>query len=201
MTTPSTTRATATRPAAIRPMLARAAAAASVACLLGMTGCKDPSLFAPGCPSSEIPSSAADYFDFGNQSPDLRHMVTHAALTGLTGACEDGPDGHGSVRSRMTVRMQVARGPASQSSSVDIPFFVAITRNGKIIDKKIFTQSVSFASALSESDVTSRVLIIDLPDAARQDPDSYRMEIGYQLTPAQLAYNRAHLIPAHFNPQ
>jgi len=198
MTTLRFTRAQATL-RQIRPALARGiAGAAMLTAVLGVSGCKDPALFAPGCPAADILASAADYFDYGTQSPEMRHLVIHAALTGMTGACEDGPNGKGSVRSRMTVRMTALRGPAGESSSVDVPFFVAITHNGKIIDKKIFTQTITFASALSQTDVVSRVLIIDLPDAARQDPDSYRMEIGYQLTEGQLNYNRAHLIPAHF---
>jgi hypothetical protein len=48
--------------------------------------------------------------------------------------------------------------------------------------------------------VSSRVLIIDLPDAARQDPDSYRLEVGFQLTQQQLTYNRSHLVPPSFKP-
>ncbi|GBQ67170.1 hypothetical protein AA103196_1615 [Ameyamaea chiangmaiensis NBRC 103196] len=172
---------------------------AVMASLLGLGGCNDDATaFAPGCPRSDIPSEAADYFDYSGTSTDLRTLLVHASLSGLTGDCEDGPTGKGSVRSRMTVRMHVTRGPANHTGTAEIPFFVAVTHNGKIIDKKIFSQTVTFTTALSETDVTSRVLIIDLPDAAREDPDSYGMDIGFQLSPGQLTYNRAHLPAVRF---
>ncbi|BAT19278.1 MULTISPECIES: hypothetical protein [Asaia] len=163
-----------------------------------LTACDqdDQSAFAPVCPPVEILSSAADYYQYDGHGLDAGSLVTHAAMSGLTGNCEGAPKK--TVRSRLSLGITVERGPASDGKDIVLPYFVAVMRDGKIIDKKEFEVPVSFAGNQSTVSLRTPVRIIDVPASPDLQLTNYSLKIGFQLSREQLDYNQTHLRPAKF---
>lgn len=180
-----------------------AAFAAAALGFLPLAACDqdEQSAFAPACPHVEILGEAADSYDYNGRGLDVGSLVSHASMTGLTGACEAGPtDNHKKiVRTRLSVAMNVARGPAAKGDTVTLPYFVAVLHDGHIVDKKVFETPIQFEPNVSTTTVRTPVRIIDVPASDNIQETNYAMEIGFQLTHAQLDYNRTHLTPAAFS--
>ncbi|GBR69246.1 hypothetical protein [Gluconobacter kanchanaburiensis] len=181
------------------------APAFALVALSSLAGCDEsnPSFFAPACPALDIPGSAADLFVYDGKSADIGSLVSHAQITSLAGDCERGPDGphnHQTVRTRLSLNMTLTRGPASDTSTIDVPYFIVIMRDGKIVDKKVFTDSFRFPTNVSTQNVRTNLRLIDLPATGNMTQENpYTLEIGYQLTHDELGYNREHLAPVAFH--
>lgn len=179
--------------------------ALSGAALLPLAACgpDEQSAFAPACPHVEIVGQAADSYSYNGRGLDVGSLVSHASMTGLTGACAAGPhDEHKkTVRTQLSIAMTVDRGPAAGGDTIVLPYFVVVLRDGHIVDKKIFEVPVSFEPNTSTTTLRTPIRIIDVPASDNIQDTNYTMEIGFQLTHAQLNYNRAHLHPASFNSQ
>lgn len=163
-----------------------------------LTGCNqdDQSAFAPICPPVEILSQAADFYQYDGHGLDAGSLVTHAGMSGLTGNCEAGPKK--SVRTRMSLAITVERGPASDGKDIVLPYFVAVLRDGKILEKKEFEVPVSFAGNQSTMSLRTPVRLIDVPASPDLQQTNYALKIGFQLDHKQLDYNQTHLRPAKF---
>ncbi|MFT8327488.1 hypothetical protein [Gluconobacter oxydans] len=181
------------------------APAFALVALSSLAGCDEsnPSFFAPACPTLDIPGSAADQFVYDGKSADIGSLVSHAQIASLAGDCErgpDGPHGHQTVRTRLSLAMNLTRGPAATSSTIDVPYFIVIMRDGKIVDKKVFTDSFRFPANVSTQSVRTNLRLIDLPATDNMTQENpYTLEIGYQLTHGELGYNREHLAPVSFH--
>jgi len=163
-----------------------------------LTACNqdDQSAFAPTCPPVEILSQAADFYQYDGHGLDAGSLVTHAGMSGLTGNCEAGPKK--SVRSRLSLSVVVERGPASDGKDIVLPYFVAVLRDGKILEKKEFDFPVSFAGNQSTVTLRTPVRIIDVPASPDLQQTNYALKVGFQLSHEQLDYNQTHLRPAKF---
>ncbi|KXV22150.1 hypothetical protein AD942_14660 [Gluconobacter japonicus] len=170
----------------------------AVLALSTLAGCDEsnPGMFAPACPATEIPSAASDRFVYDGRGLDVGSLVSHAQLTSIAGDCQrgpKGPKGQEMVRTRISLAMNLTRGPASESSSIDVPYFIVIMRDGKIVDKKVFTDTFKLEPNVSAQPVRTELRLIDLPASKNLQDNPYTLEIGYQLTHDELDYNRAHL--------
>lgn len=166
--------------------------------LLPLAACDDQqALFAPTCPPTEIVSEAADAFTYDGRGLDAGSLVDHASIQGLTGSCAQ--QGHQHViRTRLSLTLRVTRGAAAKGDHLELPYFVVVMHNDRIVDKKIFSPAISLDPASDTSTVQTPVVSIDLPADRDQRADGYRLEVGFQLTHAQLDFNRSHLAPAGF---
>ncbi|MFT9376016.1 hypothetical protein [Komagataeibacter saccharivorans] len=152
--------------------------------------------FAPACPVVEVPSEAADYYQYAGNDHDVTHLVARASLTRVVGSCEAGAQR--SVMTNMKIGLHVERGPASKAEFVNIPYFVAVVFNGEITSNKEFVAYVSFEDGRMQDLTHTRNIPITLPVSRHIHSDQYHIEIGFQLTKAQLDFNRAHLVMPTF---
>ena len=163
-------------------------------------GCQNESdsiSFAPTCPVVEVPGEAADYYQYTGSEHDLSHLVVRAALREVVGSCEDGL--HRTVVTNMQIGLHVVRGPASKVNFVNIPYFVAVVYNGEIKSKKQFIAHIEFDNGDLQKATSTRNIPITLPISRRIHSEQYHIEIGFQLTQAQLDFNRAHLVMPSFH--
>ncbi|EHH68672.1 hypothetical protein [Gluconobacter morbifer] len=182
------------------------APAFALVALSTLAGCDESnqSMFAPACPATEIPGLAADRFVYDDRGLDIGSLVSHAQITALSGDCQKGPDGpHGAsmVRTRISLTMNLTRGPASSTGSIEIPYFVAVLRDGKITDKKVFSDTFRLPQDVSNQTVQTKLRLIDLPASSNLQDNPYTLEIGLQLTHPELDYNRQHLPAVSFHPR
>lgn len=179
----------------------------SLLLLLGIvSGCDagiDPdTAFAPACPHFDVPGSVADQLIYDGRGLDPAHRVSSARILAIQGDCRNGPrDEHKRplTRVRLSLKLQLDRGPASQENLITVPYFVAILQDGKIIDKKMFTETLSLPNAVSSAQENTPLRLIDLPMGDNPQISPYSMEIGLQLTHDQVKYNRSHLRSVQFH--
>ncbi|WP_237442448.1 hypothetical protein [Saccharibacter sp. 17.LH.SD] len=192
-----------------RPYLSRVIRSIGGTCVLltlgFLGGCSDDDAvtsFAPACPAFDVPGSVADRFVYNGKGIDVSHLVSHAQITDVNGDCRDGPqDSHHRplTRVRLSLALRMEHGPAATEKTDDITYFVAITHDGAIVDKKIFHETIRIAANNGAQQLNTPLRFIDLPTGDNPQVSPYTLEIGFQLTRNELDYNRQHLTyPAHF---
>ena len=167
--------------------------ASVVALLATVSACgpDDPNAFAPDCVPVGILGPAADLSSFAGPSRDLDTLVTRASIAGVQGTCRDAGKGR-ALATQLSVTIGIMRGPADMARHVTIPYFVAVLHGDRIVAKHALSIEADFPANVDRLALRSAPLDLTLPISRRMSSASYRLEVGLQLTPAQLAYNRAH---------
>ena len=160
-------------------------------CALAACGPDNPDDFAPECVPVGILADAADRTTYAGPSRDLATLVSQASLVAVNGSCADADRGHG-LRTRANVTITVLRGPAGTARDVTVPYFIAVLHGSDIVEKHELSIEAHFPPNVDRLALRSDPLVLDLPISRRMSSDSYRLEVGLQLTPEQLAYNREH---------
>ena len=171
---------------------ARALAALAGLAVLSACGPEDPNAFAPECVPVGILAEAADLTTYAGPSHDVSTLVTQAGISGVNGTCSDAKQGH-ALHTQASVVISVLRGPAATARDVSIPYFIALLHGSTIVSKHDLSIEAHFPPNVDRLALRSEPLVLDLPISRRMDSGSYRLEVGLQLTPEQLAYNREHM--------
>jgi len=181
------------------PLLLAAPAAVLAASLAGCAS-DNPNAFAPACAPVGILGVAADYSDYGNSGAatvaDLSRLVSQGSIIGVSGHCSDAAGGT-QLHTAVQVSMAISRGPVAPSGTIPVPYFIAVLQNGNIVSKQNLTANANFPSNADNVSVKTDPVTFDLPVSRHRPSSSYRIEVGFQLTPEQIAYNRAHSPAAH----
>ena len=176
----------------LSPSHVRALAALAGLSVLAGCGPQDPDAFAPECVPVGILAQAADLTTYAGPSRDLSTLVTQASIVGVNGACSDLNRGH-ALHTVANVTVTVLRGPAATARDVTIPYFVAVLHGGAIVSKRSQSIEAHFPPNVDRLAFKSDPLVLDLPISRRMNSGAWRLEVGLQLTPDQLAYNREHM--------
>ncbi len=163
--------------------------------ILAGCGTTDPYSFPPVCPKSAAVPEAADLTRFTAGGTDLTDMVIEARITGLKGKCSRDEDGR--LKVEVTVSMLLARGPAASGRSDGVDYFVAVTEGGgteggRILVKDALHLAVDFPPNVDRVALDGTPLVLSLPTTKTKTGEAFSILAGFQLTPAQLAFNRDH---------
>ena len=178
-------------PARVRPRRASQLAAALAA--LALAGCglsDDPNRFAPACPATAILADAADITRTDGRGRDITDTIVDGRITGLKGTCRDSED-RKTLDASLRVSLDVGRGPAATSRTEQVPYFIAVSRDGRILDKKVMTLDVAFPPNVDHVHIEGEPIALAFPLPKGVTGASYRIDVGFQLTPDELAANRA----------
>ena len=173
--------------------LALVATCAAPLALLAACGPQDENAFAPACAPVGILGPAADYSDYGGSEaePDLSRLVSQGSIVGVSGHCSSAA--HGTMlHTAIGLQLAITRGPVGSGSSLTLPYFIAITQDGAIISKQSLTALAQFPDNGDKVLVRTDQVTFDLPVTRAHPGTSYKIEVGFQLTPQQLDYNRNH---------
>ncbi len=155
-------------------------------------GAEDPDEFAPACAPIGILGEAADYSDYGPGAvPDLGRLVAQGSIRGVSGHCNAAANGT-RLHTVVQVQLAITRGPAASGSSLAVPYFIAVLRDGAIVSKQSLTATAEFPDNGDKVALQTDPIAFDLPVSRAHPGTSYRIEVGFQLGDAELAYNRAH---------
>ncbi|TPW35828.1 hypothetical protein [Oecophyllibacter saccharovorans] len=157
--------------------------------------------FAPACPTIEVPGVAADRNLYDGQGLDVAHLVSQTQIVNVHGDCDKGGQDSSHrplTRVRVSVDLHLERGPAATQNRITVPYFIAITRNGAIVDKKVFEDTFPLTAHKPSETVSTPLRLIDLPSGSNAHYSPYTLEAGLQLTHGELDYNYSHLLPAKF---
>ena len=159
---------------------------------LSACGPEDPNAFAPECVPVGILAEAADLTTYAGPSHDLSTLVTQASVAAVNGNCSNAQQGH-ALHTEASVIISVVRGPAATTRDVSVPYFIALLHGGTIVSKHDLSIEAHFPPNVDRLALRSDPLVMDLPVSRSMASDSFRLEVGLQLTPEQLAYNRQHM--------
>jgi hypothetical protein len=145
--------------------------------------------FAPVCPTTGILRDAADLTRFRGTGTDLTDTVIDGRITGLAGKCMLDDRTH--LHTVISVSMDLTRGPANTTRTDDVAYFVAVAQGDTILDKRTFVLPIGFARNVEQIRLTGDPVNIVLPVDAKTSGAAYRILVGFQLTPQELAFNRS----------
>lgn len=115
-------------------------------------------------------------------------MVIDGRITGLGGKCSYVDGEH--LATIVSVNMELTRGPAMQGRTADVTYFVSISRGDEILDKRQYTLRAAFDRNNGKLRLVGDETYLDVPTPGKVTGDSYRIEVGFQLTPQELDFNR-----------
>lgn len=151
--------------------------------------------FAPACPRASPVWEAADLSRYQDATAarlqDIRGMVLSGRLVGIPAKCEPG-DKPTQLAADVGVTFQFTRGPAMQGRAVEVPFFLAVSEGGRILDKKIFSAHIAFPPNVDQVTWSADPVHMVFPISPTKSGAAYVVLAGFQLTPEELAYNRSH---------
>lgn len=171
-------------------------AAASVCALVSLSGCSTYHAVAAYL-SSDKGSVCPDVFILANASvlpafdpakgADPSSVIYTARMTNVATRC-DLDKRRAEADTRVEVTFEVTRPPGGEAGTYRIPYFVAVTNEGTIIDKQIHWVELEFRqgeTGTSASDaIDSWVVHFVKPKQSYE----YHLVAGFQLTQAQLGY-------------
>jgi hypothetical protein len=186
--TPRPPLAPASSHASLAPRLRRAPWLLAAPLALAACGAPKQDAFAPPCPKPVILGDAGDLARYRNNGRDPTDLELQARIAGISGTCEEGEKDKTKVT--VNVAMAVARGPALRGRQADLAWFLAVTRNGQILDKSTYPVSVAFPSNAARVEVDPNPVVLQLPTPKGTTASDYQVVVGYQLSPDELARNR-----------
>jgi hypothetical protein len=156
---------------------------------LGTAGCswfKDDYADAK-CPGSGVVTELASVTRYGGPGHGYGDLAYRADLGDVSGGCEFD---HGVAKVTIKVTTLAEIGPAGKAQTIDLPYFVAVVDNkDKILAKRVLPNPVEFHPNRSRAGAVD-IVTEAIPVKSPKDSGNYRVVIGFQLTPEELAVNR-----------
>ena len=151
--------------------------------LAGLSGCSTTD--DDKCP---LASSLIDTASYTQLAQNGQPVYT-VQVQKVTADCDISKSDH-TVQSSLDIDFTATRAYGGSPQSFDAPYFVAVTQGGRVITKRQYTLHVGFdggqTSATVEESRDSPTIRMD----KGKHPYDYAVLVGFQLTPAQLDYNR-----------
>jgi hypothetical protein len=145
------------------------------------------------CPRIAILADGADLTRYRpGAPPDLTAMTIDARIAGFEARCDYTGRGREALEVRITPRFDAERGPAAESRTAELPWFVAVTdaADTAVLERVSGTTQVSFPSNVARALVTGRPALVTLPIGEGQRAVDYIVRLSFQLTPGELEMNR-----------
>ena len=151
------------------------------------------------CPSVQAVEELQYLTDFTDpNNTDESNLISSVKIENLRSTCNFETN---TVTVDLEMNFQGIIGPqgrAIQGSNAGFsyPFFAAVTSaNGKILAKEVFTATLNYGPGQTSQVITEKLRqIIPFENAAKGS--DYKVLVGLQLTPNQLAYNRQKIAEA-----
>ena len=134
------------------------------------------------CPSISILSDATRLTQLQAGRIDLKAEIRRPKLS-----CSLA---NNTAKAKLSFWVKSAISPTSDIAPRQVPYFVAIIADGRVIGKEVFTMAIPFANGKRRLSVKERIARIDIPVADGKTADDYSVTIGFQLTEEQVNYNR-----------
>lgn len=120
---------------------------------------------------------------------DPANVVYTARFAGVRTRCDYSKRSN-SIDASVTVQIKATRPPGGEEAHYKVPYYIAVTSGGAIVDKKIHWLEFDFAKAATEAAMEDLVDGIDIQVARDKRSFEYHFLVGFQLTKAQIDYNK-----------
>ena len=160
-----------------------------------LAGCQNdnPSMLidlGPKCPSTAVLADAVTVTKFKPGVPANAGMMFTAEMSQAQVTCD-----YDMMRNTLSVDLSFAvkgaRGPAAAGADPPLDFFVAVVDiDGNLLAKKVYQNQPDLGNK-PNAQWTQRINNFSVPMAQDKRPYDYEILTGFQLTPEELAFNRA----------
>ena len=155
-----------------------------------LSACDEPTeQFPPPCPATSILGDAADLTRYRGAGQDLTDMVLSGRITGLSGSCKRAGDGS-VVLTTLNIGLDLTRGPAAPGRLANTAYFVALTRGDTILAKQVYPLHARFPPNTDRVRLNGDQVQVKVPNKGKEGAAAYRVIVGFELTPQELATNR-----------
>jgi hypothetical protein len=144
--------------------------------------------FPPLCPQLSVLPDAGDLTRFQGGGTDITNIVVDGRIPRPTGQCSLKDATH--LLTTLHVNLELTRGPASKSRTVDVTYSVWALKGNTILDKREYRVPTEFPSNTDHVRLTGEDITLEFPISEKVSGAAYRVLVGFQLTPAELAFNR-----------
>lgn len=142
------------------------------------------------CPDVAIlaNTSVIPVFD-PNKGADPANVVYTMKMTGISTRCDYSKRGH-SADVNLRAKITATRAPGGDGAHYKVPYYLAVTTDGKVIDKQVRWFEFDFPK--SAASVTAEIEVDSLPIkmAPQKRSFEYHVLTGFQLTQTQIDYNK-----------
>ena len=142
------------------------------------------------CPDAAILASTASLPAFDPKVPaDPSNVLYTVDLTDVTTSC-DVNKRERTADASVTIKYRASRAPGGGEAHYRVPYYVAITTRGEIKEKQLHWIEIEFAPGDTVVVGSDDVDDIAVTPGKGEMPNEYRLVEGFQLTQAQLEYNK-----------
>ena len=141
------------------------------------------------CPRVTILADGADVTRFRpGAPPDLAAMLVDGRIAGVNASCDYVRGG--GVEVKVSVLMDVERGPAARGNRAEFPWFLAVTSgdDSQLVQRKDALLTVNFEGNQTRSRVTTAPESIIFPPG--RSPAEFRVRVSFALNAEELDRNR-----------
>lgn len=163
---------------------------------MGLAACggtSTASQFPPPCPQIRILPQGGDLHLWNGRGHDITDQVLDGQVKGMGGGCS--PGGALATNVKMSVNFSFNRGPAAPGRVADVPWFVAVARGDQILDRQTYNLRLVFPPNTDQLDIASNPITLKLPTSPQVSAAAYTVWVSFQLTPGEMAENRANPRP------
>jgi hypothetical protein len=158
--------------------------------LAGLAACADDSTPPPMyCPQVAVLQQAGKVTTFLPGRTDVGAQITTARITGVAGDCATAQKDH-LLRVTFRAGFVASDGPADHGATVQLPYFVALSRGNQIISVQDYTIALHFNGNASTAMATSKPVKVELANV--RESQNVQILVGFKMTPAELSYAAAH---------
>ena len=129
-------------------------------------------------------------------SPDMANELYTVSLVNAQGDCTYNTS-QNLVKASLDLTFRATRAPQAQGATYSVPYFVAVTENARIHNKRLLYLKFSFAPGAATATINQSPNDIQLHVSNGKLPWNYEELVGFQMTPEQIAYakNRSRYVP------
>jgi hypothetical protein len=149
------------------------------------------------CPDAVVLAGASVLPAFDPRQGDDPSVIVYAAgFSKVDTSCGVNKRANTS-NSRIYVSFHATRPNGGHEAVYRVPYFVATTTGGHILDKKMYWQDVTFAEGALSADASATLDDFAITATRRRRPADYHFIVGFQLTKTQRDYNEK---TGHYEP-
>ncbi|MDF1687172.1 MAG: hypothetical protein ACJAVO_001665 [Parvibaculaceae bacterium] len=143
------------------------------------------------CPGAGILGSTEKVTVFNGAGQDITDVVVTAEIERVVTSCEYDFD-DGIIYVDVAYRGIAEAGPAATSPTINVPVFLALTEvNRSVLRKDVEPIVLDFSAGGRRTDFVKVIEGARVPYVPPFDGAAYEYLVGFQLTPDQVAYNKA----------
>lgn len=160
--------------------------------LLAIAGCTVPDRYsAVSCPTVGVLADAREITRFRHGGErDVSDITWYGEITSVEFSCVQ-PEDKDVVIGEAVIVASFRRGLAATSDRQFFNLFSVLSeREDKIVDKSIFSMDVRFKRGQQVVTAKKRIRNIRVPTKGAIAPELYNVYFGFQLSPAEVAFNR-----------